>query len=147
MDTTTVTTVTIPWGDWVQVLLPLIGDIILMLLGLALTFAATVLPKPVYRVLMMLRAEQLLKRAVDYGLNATDRAAHGKKLEVSVANSVVYEAANYAVDAAEDVVKWLGGETKLVKKLYARLDIEEDSEILVAGNEAVSTKAPDDYAV
>lgn len=137
------TTVTIPWGEWVQALLPILGDLILMALGLALTFAATVLPKPLYRVLMMLRAEQLLKRAVDYGLNATDRAAHGKKLEVDVANAVVYEAATYAVEAAGDVVKWLGGETGLVKKLYARLDIEEDSEIPAVGDKAVSTKRSD----
>ncbi len=137
------TTVTIPWGEWVQALLPLLGDLVLMALGLALTFASAVLPKPLYSVLMMLRAEQLLKRAVDYGLNATDRAAHGKKLEVDVANTVVREAAAYAVGAAGDVVKWLGGETGLVKKLYARLDIEEDSEIPAGGSEAVSTKRRD----
>jgi hypothetical protein len=104
-------TIHIPVGDWVTALASVLGTILVAALTRALSYA----PAAVKTLL----TEQLLKRAVDYGMAAVAGAVPGKALDIKVANSVIREAAQYAVDhGAPWLLKYIGD---LGPKLAARL--------------------------
>ena len=121
--------VVVPVGEWVATLAELGGVFALALV----LWALRGLPAPLYRLLMTMRAEQLLSRAVDYGVQSVAGAARERTLTVDVGNRVLASAARYAVDAADDVVEWIGGEDELRRKIIARLDLEPDAEAEPAG--------------
>jgi hypothetical protein len=118
------TDVALPVGDWAAGLADVAGFAVLALA----VWALRMLPAPLYRLVMMIRAEQLVARAVDYGVQAVAGAARGRTLTVDVGNRVLAAAARYAVDAADDVVAWLGGEDAVRRKILARLDLEAAAE-------------------
>ncbi len=105
-------TVTIPWGDW-------IADGVQTLASLCLAALSWVLARWAPQWVRMQLTEQLLSRAVDYGIAVVAGAARGKVLEIPVANEVIREAAAYAVANAPATAKWLG--STLEPKLLARL--------------------------
>lgn len=120
------TTVAIPVGDIVSetvaALLPVVGGIII--------WAFRKLPSNVSAVLYTMRADQLLEKAVAYGLNAVAGAEKGKVLNVDVGNKVLAEAASYVVDhGASSVVAWLGGPTAIAEKLVARMTLGSDAQV------------------
>ncbi len=104
--------VVVPVGDWIGQASGAIASIAVAVLS---WIAAKWLPAWVRTYL----TEQLLSRAVDYGIAAVAGAAKGKVLEIPVANAVLREAAIYAVDHAPTTAKWLGD--TLTPKLIARL--------------------------
>ena len=68
-------------------------------------------------------SEQLLNRALDYGLAAVAGAAKGKTLDIPIANKVLLEAAQYALDhGAPWLLKYIGD---LGPKLVARMSAAE----------------------
>lgn len=115
--------VIVPVGEWVGLLANLTA---VALAGFGI-FALRMLPAPIYRLLMMLRAEQLIARAVDYGVQSVAGSARGRTLTVDIGNQVIASAAAYAVDAADDLVQWLGGADEVKRKILARLDVEADA--------------------
>ncbi len=117
------TAVAVPVGDWVGILADLSA---VALTGVAI-FALRMLPAPIYRFLMMVRAEQLIARAVDFGVQSVAGAARGRTLTVDLGNEVLASATRYAVDAADDLVQWLGGAEEVRWKILARLDVEPDA--------------------
>jgi hypothetical protein len=120
------TEIVLPWGAWLSEL----SSILATILGAIVLWLFRRLPGSVTAILQTMRAEQLIQRAIDYGLNATAGAAKDKVLTVQVGNEVVAKAAAYAVDnGAPYIIKWLGGTDGLVQKIVARLDLEPDAEI------------------
>lgn len=119
------TTVQIPVGTYVSAITDFISQIALPLVTVMLGWAARMLPKAVSDYLAMLRLEQLLTRAVGYGLAAVSNAAEGKVLDVNVGNKVVATALSYAIEHAPSVVAWAGGSNKLKEKIIARLNVDK----------------------
>ena len=119
------TTVQIPVGTYVSAITDFISQIALPLVTVMLGWAARMLPKAVSDYLAMLRLEQLLTRAVGYGLAAVSNAAEGKVLDVHVGNKVVATALSYAIEHAPSVVAWAGGSNKLKEKIIARLNVDK----------------------
>jgi hypothetical protein len=118
--------IVVPWGAWLSEL----SSILATLLGAIVLWLFRRLPGSVTAILQTMRAEQLIQRAIDYGLNATAGAAKDKVLTVQVGNEVVAKAVAYAIDnGAPYVIRWLGGTDGLVQKIVARLDLEPDAEI------------------
>lgn len=113
--------VSIPWGAWLGALLDWAGAIIVA----ALAWALRQLPAGVYAVIQQLRVEQLLGRAVDYGVNAVKGATWGKKLDVATTSAVIEMAAEYAVSNAPALVRYIDRDT-LRAKILARIDVAED---------------------
>lgn len=107
-------TVTVPLGDWVVQATSSIAS--LAVAGL-MWVASRWLPTWIRTQL----TEQLLGRAVDYGLAVVAGAAKGKVLEIPIANAVLREAAAYAVQHAPATAKWIGDtlEPKLIARLSA----------------------------
>jgi len=114
--------VIIPWGDWLIGMLEPAGALVVAMIMWALRR----LPSSIYLYLQMMRAEQLVQRAVDYGLSATAGAVAGKQLSVPVTSEVLEAAAEYAVAHAPGLVKTIGGAELFKQKALARLKVAED---------------------
>ncbi|SKA30938.1 hypothetical protein [Consotaella salsifontis] len=116
------TAVSLPVGEWV-------GDVAALLLaisGSVIMWAFRHLPSSIVQVLKTMQAEQLLGKALAYGINATAGAAKGKTLTVDVGNAVVAQAARYAVNHGPTwLINWMGGMDAIAEKIIARLDVEE----------------------
>lgn len=120
--------VSIPYGQWVEDL----GDIakswlIPTLLGVVTWVVGQYVPGPLRGIATRIATEQgqqLLQRALDYGINATAGARHDATLEVPVANNVLRAGLNYALAHGEPkVIDFLDGSDGILQKLFARLDI------------------------
>ena len=118
-------TVTVSWGAWLGIVLDHITEILLAVL----MFALRKLPLSVYEVITMLRVDQLLGRAVDYGMKTVKGAAEDKTLSLSIANKVVEEAMEYAVLNAPSLVSMISD--TLRDKIVARLNIDGDARLLL----------------
>jgi hypothetical protein len=118
--------IVIPWGAWLSELSSLLATLIFG----AMVWLLRRLPSNVVAILQTMRAEQLLQKAIDYGVNAVAGATKDRVLTVPVANDVVRKAAEYAIaSGAPKVIEWMGGADGIMSKIIARLDIEPDSEV------------------
>lgn len=124
--------VDVPWGDWLsealKALLALAGALALWLLRR--------LPSTMVSALDMFagmlgqgRANELLEKAVAYGVNVTAGAVKGKTLTVNVGNEVMERALEYALRHAPQLVAKLGGIAVIREKIIARLDLDESAAI------------------
>lgn len=118
--------VQIPIGDLAaQLAGTLAGAVTQVLLWFVLIISAK-LPGPIASFIKAQLTEQLLSRAVDYGVNAVEGATKGKVLDVNTGNAVLNEALAYAVtQGAPWLIKWLGGPSGLVHRLVARIPLDE----------------------
>lgn len=117
-------TVTIPWGDWITALQTIL---VTAIMG-AITWILAMLPASIRTFFQTQQVEQVLRRAVDYGVNAVAGAAKGKKLDVKVGNEVLAAALQYAIDNAPKLVAKLG-ESNIAEKIIARLDLDEKATV------------------
>ena len=118
------TTVTVPWGDTLaQIMTGLQETITVILLGV-LTAAVAKLPGWVQAILNTWRVNQMLEKAIDYGINTTIGAVKGQELSVDVGNAVVKTAVEYVVTHAPGwLITWMGGDEMIRQKLMARVNI------------------------
>jgi len=94
-------TVVVPWGDWVSSVLASLGSIAIGLLSFVVAKWA-----PAY--VKMLLTDDLIAKAVNYGVGAVEGAVAGKTLTLETTNSVLAAAEQYAVASAPAICKWLG---------------------------------------
>ena len=113
--------VVIEYGGWISKAL----DLIVPALVAVVMWGLRKLPANIVAIIEMLRVEQLLKRAIDYGVNATKGATKDAKLEINVANKVLEAAGDYAAAQAPTLVEKMGGLEKLLQKLLARIEVTE----------------------
>jgi hypothetical protein len=132
-------TVSIPYGAWIETSAGAVATFILAVIG----WLMRKLPASVVDILKTMKAEQLLAKAVDYGINAVAGATKGKTLTVNVGNAVVANAVQYAVDNAPGwLVKWLGGPEAIAAKIIARLNLEEAAAVTTSmGGKPILVKA------
>lgn len=116
--------VSIPYGDWIAAL----ANTLIMVLTAAVAWAFRQLPANIVAILVTIRAEQVVSKAIEYGINAVAGAVKGKSLDVPIANQVIREALDYVVKQAPGwLVSWVGGEDGLRRMIVARLAIAEDA--------------------
>ncbi len=137
------TTVTIPWGDWLSELLGIAGSIIVTLLGALLAWAVGLIPATLRAYITDQRirqVEQLLGRAVDYGIAATQGAVRGSALGIDVGSEVLANAAQYAVDRGPPkIVAWMGGEDAIREMILARLNLNASAgDLIIDGTPPIS---------
>lgn len=128
------TQVSIPWGDWLASILTFANEIVVPLVGVVVAWALKQLPPAVAGYLKTLQVEQLLDRAIGWGLTAVRGAAEGKQLTFDIGNKVAAQAVQYAVDHAPTLVAWMGGPAKLKEKILARLDVTEGTVVRTAAD-------------
>lgn len=124
--------VSIPYGQWIEDL----GDIakswlIPTLLGVMTWVVGKYVPAPLRGIannIMRKEAEQLLQRAIDYGIAATSGAKHDETLSIPVANDVLRKGANYALAHGwPKLIDFLDGPDGILQKMMARLDIPAEA--------------------
>ena len=114
--------VVVPWGDWLSALLASGREVVVGLVLAVIAWLVRKLPAQAGEIITAMRLEQLLTRAVDYGIAAVDGAAKGKVLTVPITNSVIAEAVNYAVRSAPTLADKFGD--TLRAKILARLSAQ-----------------------
>jgi hypothetical protein len=115
------TTVDIPVSSWLNAAAELIGP----MLGVAVLWLIRKLPAQLGGVLMTLRADQLLEKAISYAINAVAGATKDKPLSINVGNEVVAKAVQYVVDNGPGwMVTWLGGKDAIRQKVIARITVD-----------------------
>lgn len=139
------TTVTLPFGAWINAIAPTVIEIAGAVLTVILAWAARLLPATLRSFISdaaMKQAEQLLERAVDYGINAVAGAAKDKTLTIDVGNQVIAQAANYVVTHGPAwLIDWMGGAAAIEQKIIARLPLEEAAKVapVISAGVAVAT--------
>lgn len=123
--------VEIPLGDWIVAISQFVGQILVPALLGAAVWAGRMISPALGAWLAAQRTaavEQLLQRAVDYGLNAVAGAAKGKVLTVDVGSQVLGEALGYAVrQGPGKLLTWVGGTDALQRMILARLHLDENA--------------------
>lgn len=120
--------VSIPWGDY----LAASASTLVTLAASALAAALAMLPASINSMIKTWRVEQLLQNAIAYGINTVAGAAKGQTMSVPVANKVLEQALEYAIEnGSASIIKWMGGEGVIERKIIARLDLEADGSIRV----------------
>jgi hypothetical protein len=113
------TTTSVPWGDWIAALLSHTETLIIAVLGVVATWAIAKLPASLGPIVHALLTEQVLNRAVDYGIGAVAGAVKGKTADLQTTNAVLAQAEAFAVHNAPALVNKLGD--TLLPKLFARV--------------------------
>lgn len=110
----------IPYGDILSGALGYISTILLAIIMWAMRF----LPAQLYSLLMTMRVEQLLAKAVSFGANAVAGATKDKVLSVEIGNKVLREAVSYALDHGGPLLlRFMGTPAEVAEKVWARLDV------------------------
>lgn len=115
-------TVIVPVGNWADAILENAASLVAAALMAVFGWLLRALPKQAVDIIRTLRVEQILARAVDYGINATRGAVRGKELTVDVGNEVIAKAMQRVIDSAPGwVIEWLGGIEAIRKMIISRL--------------------------
>lgn len=122
--TSDTTKVTWAYGAVIQQWATALGSLVFAVV----MFALRQLPAQVYAVIVSMRADQLLQKGIDYGINAVQGATKDKTLSVDVGNKVLAHAVQYVLDNAPSWLQaWMGGPDQIVKKIFARLNLDSSS--------------------
>lgn len=136
--------VSIPYGQWISD----IGKIAQSWLTPVLLFVGTIIigkyvPLPLRGLansIMRKEAEALIDKAIKYGVNATAGASHDATLTIPVANGVIRNSTNYAVQNGwPKLIEFLDGPNGIMQKIFARLNLPPEA---TAGAVGVSEPKP-----
>lgn len=117
----TATEVTVAYGD----LLQQASGVILTLAAAAMAWAFRALPPSILTLIKVWQVDQLLAKAIEYGINTVVGASKDRTLTFDMGNAVLAKAVQYVVDHAPGwLIAWAGGPEMIRQKLIARMDIE-----------------------
>lgn len=124
------TTVVVPWGYWVDLILTNAIQIVTALVVIALGWASRALPEAAQNWFRTQQVEQLLARSIQFGLNAVAGAVKDKSLSVNVGSQVLATSANFAIThGPEKLIEWMGGVQGIKDKILARIDLAEGATV------------------
>ena len=133
------TKITWAYGAVIQQWSTAIGTLILA----GVTWALRLLPAQIYGILVSLRADQLLGKAIDYAINMVKGASKDKELSIDVHNEVLAKALQYVLDNAPGWLQsWMGGPEQIANKIIARLNIATDAPPPDVNAAVANTAAP-----
>jgi hypothetical protein len=114
----------VPIGEWLAAAASLAAPVI----ALAYAWLLRQLPEQIVGILRTIRVEQILDKAITYGMNAVRGAAQGKTLDINLGSEVLAEAVQYVIDRAPAwVIEWTGGREGIAKMIAARLPMEPNA--------------------
>lgn len=98
------------------------------------------LPGQISGILLSMRADQVVQKAIDYAINMVKDATKGKALTADVHNEVLAQALQYVLDHAPGWLQsWMGGPDAIAQKIVARLNLAPDAVPDVSAAVAAST--------
>lgn len=118
------TKVQVPVGPWVEAIAPTAGTLLLA----AVMWALRKLPDSVLSIIKTAQVDQMLTKAIDYGINRVKGASKDKVLEVDVGSAVLAEAVSYVNrNGPKWMGDWLGGAQGIGERVIARLDLSSEA--------------------
>jgi hypothetical protein len=118
------TTVSIPIGSWVDATAPTIAALLLAVI----TWGFRKLPDAIQGLLRTAQVDQMLQKAIDFGINTVKGATKDRVLDVDVGNAVIAQALDYVVKHCPAwMIEWLGGEKGIRDRIIARLDLDANA--------------------
>ena len=133
--------VTIPYGSWLTSAAAGIQEIVLSVIMAVIAFACRRLPAAVGAVIKGLLTQQLVERAIAFGVSTVAGATAGKTLSVPVGNAVLANALNYVVSHAPGwFLTWAGGEQAIRDHIIALLPMEEAASLAPATSTAIAAQ-------
>ncbi|UMY16676.1 hypothetical protein MMB17_18615 [Methylobacterium organophilum] len=131
--------VTVPYGSWLTSAAAGIQEIVVSVIMAVIAFACRRLPAAAGAVVRGILTQQLVERAIAFGMSTVAGAVAGKTLSVPVGNAVLANALNYAVTNAPTwFVKWIGGEQAIRDHIIALLPMEEQASLAGATATAIT---------
>lgn len=122
--------VTVPYGTWLTSGAAGIQEIVVSIVMAVIAFACRKLPAAIGTVLKSILTQQLVERAIAFGMNTVTGAAKDKVLSVPVGNAVLANALNYVLEHAPAwFVKWTGGEAAIRDHIIALLPVAPDASL------------------
>lgn len=124
--------VEVPWGAWLS---DLVGAAFAIIMGAALWLLRRVPSNFVGMIDSIARAmgqgsmNELLEKAVNYGINVTQGAVRNQTMNIKVGNEVLERATEYALRHAPGLVAKYGGLTTLREKIVARLELDAEASV------------------
>lgn len=136
--------VTVPYGTWLTSGAAGIQEIVVSIVMAVIAFACRKLPAVIGTVLKGILTQQLVERAISFGMNTVTGAVANKTLDVSVGNTVLANALNYAVThAPEWFIKWVGGASAIRDHIIALLPMEADASLQASTPTALGATTSD----
>jgi hypothetical protein len=129
------TSIVVPWGAWVSSALASLGSI-------AIAFLSFVVARWAPAYVKVLLTDDVIAKAVNYGIGAVEGAVHGKTLTLETTNLVLAAAEQYAVASAPAISKWLGANLRplILAKLSALGVVPADASADLVGAAVATTK-------
>lgn len=122
------TSVTIAWGELFSTLLQYIAVALISLI----TWSCRFLPPQLYALMMTMRVDQLLQKAIIFGVNSVagagiDSDGNPKVMTVEISNRVLREALVFTMQHGGELVKQFAGKpVDLAEKLWARMPVGDN---------------------
>lgn len=138
--------VVIPEGDWAAQVSPIIHDALLALVTGLVAWALRSLPAGI-RVFVtdgiISQVDDLLDKAVDWGIAAVAGATKDKVWTITVGNAVVAKAVQYVIDHGPAwLITWMGGQAAITQKVIARVQTYLPVEAQVTGGTTITAGTP-----
>lgn len=141
-DTVTVTAtapapaaINVPYGDAIKWVFDNFNTLIITVILALVARVVALLPGPIGTLVNTLLTEQVLKRAIDYGINAVEGATSEGELSIPVGSAVLANAVNKVLASSPSwLINWMGGTDGISAKIFARLHL--------VSNATVATIAP-----
>lgn len=117
------TSVSVPIGD----ILGTMATYIALALSIAVTWGLRFLPGQWASLAKTAQVDQLLHKAIAYGINSVAGAEQGKTLTIPVGNAVLAQALTYALQHGPELtLQFAGSPVDLAEKIWARLNLAAD---------------------
>ena len=117
-----ITDVVIPVGEWSSGIVSFISTFVTPLVVAGVAFMFRHVPSAYVTTQNRAAVEQLLEKAIQFGLNAA-KSKLPANVTLPVSSDVVAIAARYAIANGPKVVAWAGGAKAIEDKIYARLNV------------------------
>lgn len=137
--------VTVPLGTWIASYASAIVEVVTSVVMLLVAYALRSLPAGIATVLKGLITQQLVERAISFGMNTVAGAAKDKVLSFDVSNAVLANALNYLVTHFPGwLVSWMGGADAIRDHIIALMPVAADASLATSTPTAAgpTTTAP-----
>lgn len=136
-DTVTVTAtapapaaINVPYGDTIKWVFDNFNTLIVTVILALVARVIALLPGPIGTLVNTLLTEQVLKRAIDYGINAVEGATTNGELSIPVGSAVLANAVNKVLASSPSwLISWMGGTDGISAKIFARLNLTPNATV------------------
>ncbi len=116
--------VSIPYGEWISS----VAQVVLSLATAIVMWALRAVPVQWAATAKAARVDQLLLKAIEFGIGKVSGASKDQVLKLPVANAVLEKAIEYALKHGPALLKDVGIDNVLLReKIIARLDVHPDA--------------------